>query len=341
MLKITDSKVFQSINNTNVTNSSLLDGLTSLHSKGITDGKTLVTANTCDIMNYMFVVKDRVQPAKMPCKKEIKDLLNSNMIRLVYDKTNNLGKTAYGMPWALQGDHHGNVGVTINASAFFSSKQDFDGNGTVTSYTIENDNKLVEILNVAYTLIKTSDKFAKLNINAPVKRQLMDLYAEMMLFVLVKQSTISADKQVVKTIRYYINNFFSRALLKLDVEEVFSQFSATVAGLNDTEKLVADEKRRQSGIGGTAYDDIESFLGFLRTAYPNIGDLTISNLIRKYSVYFDSSAVLAIDYLPYLCALLVSGATDCSAIGNTTFKKQFSSIIKINSLKLLQMYNGD
>jgi hypothetical protein len=134
---------------------------------------------------------------------------------------------------------------------------------------------------------------------------------------------------------YYVNDKLDLSKLSFDIDHM------TVGFMNRAIERIGIDVNSSLTFIEESYDDIESFLGFLRTAYPNIGDLTISNLIRKYSVYFDSSAVLAIDYLPYLCALLVSGATDCSAIGNTTFKKQSSSIIKINSLKLLQMYNGD
>ena len=66
--------------------------------------------------------------------------------------------------------------------------------------------------------------------------------------------------------------------------------SATVAGINESEKMVADEKKRQSGYDDLAYADINSFLLFLKVIHPNLGDVSVSNLIRKYNIFFNSSS---------------------------------------------------
>ena len=333
MLSLTkNSKVFMNIDE----EKNYKDDIGSLHALGISNETALISTKNCAALHYLFNVKQS-NPAFMPAKKEIKRLLDLGLIRLVYQKTNNLGTLLYAIPWEVTGSK--SKGVTINAAAFFTDVEDFNENGKVIKYNIKDETKLVEVLNTAFIILRTSEEPEKINTDTSTKKAIMDLYAEMLLMVLSRQSTISADKATMKTIRYYINNFFSKTLLQIQIEEVFSQLSATVAGLNESEKMVADEKKRQSGYDDLAYADIDSFLLFLKTVYPNLGDLSVSNLIRKYNIFYNSSSVFAIDFLPYLAAMMVSGATGCVAIANNNFKKQFNHLIKINGVKLLNLYN--
>ena len=327
-----DSKIFINIDE----EKNFKEPMGALHALGVNDQNALITTANCDALHFMFNVKQS-NPAYMPAKKEIKRLMDLGLIRLVYQKTNNLGTLLYAIPWELTGGK--SSGVTINASAFFTDKEDFNEKGKVIRYSIKDETKLVEVLNTAFIVLRTAEEPERINTDTSVKKALMDLYAEMMLMVLSRQSTISADKASMKTIRYYINNFFSHAILKVQIEEVYTQLSATVAGLNESEKMVADEKKRQSGYNDLAYADINTFLLFLKVIHPNLGDVSVSNLIRKYNIFFNSSSVFAIDFLPYLAASMVSGATGCVALANNNFKKQFNHLIKINSVKMLNLYN--
>lgn len=317
MLKISESDVFKELELMIGSEGSLNAAIGTLHKKTLSDPKILITKTNCQQLDLLFKIKGAVS-RYCPAKEEILECLDNGRIKLAFDPTSKLQTLIYAFPYEFT---NGTSNVTLNATHFFDAEEILNEVGTSYIYKVKNEEQLSEVLNVAFMILKCSGEHQKINVNANNKKVLMDLYAEMFINVLRGQSSIGSDITTLKQLRYYINNFFSKTLMRLDSEEIFSGLSAHQADISTTDKMLADQRKKMSKHPEDAYKGIKSFLEFLKEMYPALGDISTTNIINKYNLYYGPSAVLAIDYLPYLGGLFAASITKNIVIGTGGFRK--------------------
>ena len=337
MLKITESNVFQALESMISTKGALSEAMGVLHKKSMNDPNTVVTTRNCQQLDLLFKINGTVSRF-CPTKKEIQECIENGRIKLVFDPTSKLQTLVYGFPYEYS---NGRSNILVNVTHFFDAEEKLNENGTTFVYKVRNDVELSEILNVAYMVLMCAGNHQRINVNANNKKAFMNLYAEMLINVLRSQSSIGADIQTLKQLRYYINNFFSKTLMKLDTEEIFSGLSATEAELNTSDKLIADQRKKMSKFPDNAYSGIENFLNFLKEMYPALGDISVSNIINKYNLFYGPAAVLAIDYLPYLGGLMSASITKNVVIGTGGFKKLSKTMAPVAARILKDVSDND
>lgn len=317
MLKITDSNVFQELEAMIGEKGSLNNAISTLYKKTLSDPRIIITRNNCQQLDLLFKIKSAIN-RYCPAGEEILEMIDNGRMKLVFDPTSKLQTLIYAFPFEFT---NGVANVVLNATHFFDAEEILNEKGTTFIYRVKNDVQLSEILNVAFMVLKTAGEHAKINLNAGTKKIFMNLYAEMFINVVRKQSTIGSDMETLKQMRYYINNFFCKTLMKLDTEEIFSGFSAVQAEINTGDKLIADQRKKMSKHPEDAYSGITNFLEFLKEVYPALGDISVTNMINKYNLFYGPSAVLALDYLPYLGGLIGASITKNLVVGTGGFRQ--------------------
>ena len=317
MLKISESDVFRALELMIGSQGSLNNAISTLHKKTLNEPQIVITRVNCQQLDLLFKIKSSIH-RYCPAGEEILKLIDNGRIKLVFDPTSKLNTLIYAFPYEFT---NGVSNLVVNATHFFDAEEILNEHGTSFIYKVKNDVQLSEILNVSFMLLKCAGEHQKLNLNAGNKKVFMNLYAEMFINVVRKQSTIGSDIATLKQLRYYINNFFCKTLMKLDTEEIFSGFSSVQAELNSSDKLIADQRKKMSKHPDDAYAGIEKFLEFLKEMYPALGDISVTNMINKYNLFYGPSAVLALDYLPYLGGLMGASITKNLVIGTGGFRQ--------------------
>lgn len=317
MLKISESDVFRELELMISSQGSLNNAISTLHKKTLNEPKIIITRANCTQLDLLFKIKSSIH-RYCPAGDVILEMIDNGRIKLVFDPTSKLQTLIYAFPYEFT---NGVANVVLNATHFFDAEEILNENGTTFVYRVKNEVQLSEVLNVAFMILKCSSEHAKININAQDKKIFMNLYAEMLINVLRKQSTIGGDMATLKQLRYYINNFFSKTLMKLDTEEIFSGFSAVQADINTSDKLLADQRKKMSKHPDDAYAGIANFLEFLKEVYPALGDISVTNMINKYNLFYGPCAVLSLDYLPYLGGLMAASITKNLVIGTGGFRQ--------------------
>ena len=253
--------------------------------KALTDGAR---------MDYSHVEEQIIQINKTrisPLAPAVVDAFMNNDIELKYVST---VKMTSAIPFILHKDS-GKLKVTIFISSFAKISKD----GKSLDIPMKS---LYVLLEAAYLTLYLHKFNGRLQRNSVILNVLTKVYTEMILRILNKEYALSLDKELYDKVSFTISVFFLQTVAEIsNPQTVISYASNNTKSLDyDTLRLLYDDISNQ---GVTTFNDLISFISSLTT---RMNGLTVRYVVERYLNTYGQSAILAIDYLPYMFFVVIN-----------------------------------
>ena len=316
MLKITDSKVFSTIE-ADITNGELFKAMKAINEEAITNKDALITEDNCKSLKYFFDTPDKVCPGKAVFRAHLK----SGKIKLVHTPTSKLQTLVYAFPIASGRETY----LVMNATHFFTSEEQLTDTGSKHVYMArkQENNFMAEIANVALMVLAVADSSGTIHTHVNTKKEMMNLYSTMFTNVVCRQGSMGVKTDTAKVIRYLANTFFLKHVMQTETPvEVLSGLGANQADISSDVKKNTDLKVSLSSRANTWYENINEFVELLKELYPSIGNISVANLVNQYNLAYTPCSVMCLDYLPYVAGLFAATATKNIVFGGASFRNK-------------------
>ncbi len=266
-----DSFIYKTFNNSN----NVLQTITAALKNGIHLDKSYIEEQ------YLQIKKSHMSPLA----RDVMAAYDNGDIEIVYTKTE---KVPVSIPFILRRGRTGTI-----ATIFISSFGSLDSSSSYISIPSKN---LYVLLESAYIALKIQDEPTKIARSAGLAKICNEIYTKMVLNILNRDYALSLDKTIYPQITYIVSKFFlTRIWGSINPNIIKSYATSLCINPNPIDIDSVDEKYDNADI-----KDISDLLMFLKTLTPRLNNLSVKYFMERYITTYNPSAILSIDYLPYL-----------------------------------------
>lgn len=216
------------------------------------------------------------------------------VIRLVY-WSSTTEKMTKAIPFVL---HRGGNGNPV-ASIFISSFGKISPDGKHIDIPMKN---LYILMEAAYVALNLQIRPQVIRRSSIIMRACNDVYTNMLLRVLNRDYALSIDVDLHDTISFFISKFFLERVWELDNSGMVNNYAlstTTTKSMQQLEIFLSDYESRK-------VTNLDELFNFLKTVAPRMNGLTVRYFLERYINTYGNSAILALDYLPYVIFVIIN-----------------------------------
>ena len=242
------------------------------------------------VLNRSFIEEQIIQIDKTrlsPLAPKVLEAFEDGVIRLVYWKstTQKMTKT---IPFVV---HRGEKGPVV--SIFISSFGKLVADDTQLDIPFKN---LYTLLESAYLTLQLFIREQVFERNTTLMKISNEVYTNMFMRVLNRDYALSIDVQLHDKISFVISKFFLTRIWHMTNTDIAANYALQLT----TEKRMDYLETLSEEFDKASPQSIDELFTFLKTVSPRLESLTVRYFVERYLNTYGGSAVLAIDYLPYL-----------------------------------------
>lgn len=306
MKSLSDSTVFQNLNQNNRVNDTIINILTKGEVVGYND------------LEQAFV---SIKLYKYPLRGPVMEAFEKKQIVLMFAPPNM--KLTNAMPFFLQKAANGDVRAIVMVDMFGS--RDKDGVCRADA------KKLYTVMEAAYLAMVYSREYKSVSNRTGILKNGSTIYANMFSRVLNKKYALNSDKIKLHKVQYLASKFFMINILgATDSENISNYALSNCVGGNP---IIL--KELDSFTDEDSFKNLSNFINTLKKPemHLNFGDsLTTRSFIEQYIMMYDQSALLGVEIFPYFL-LTVNAVVAGSYLNNQII---LEDIVDKNGIKLYQ-----
>lgn len=265
-----DSFIYKTFSNTNDILAKMLECIRN---------STVITKDYIE-EQYIQIKKSSVSPLS----RQVLEAYDDGIIEIRY--TTGTAKLPTAIPYVVRRD-----GSRIIATIFINAFTSID-NDNLTIPT-KNLYVLMESAYIAVLLQMHPDKIKR---NSLLCKMCMNIYASMIMKILIKEYALTMDRPLFDKITFVISKFFLTKIWGITDDKVATAYAASnLKYATPDDIMMINNEYLDKNI-----NDISDLVMFISGYSNRMKSLTIKYLIEKYISMYHAPALLSIDYLPYL-----------------------------------------
>lgn len=274
-----DSFIYKTFNNSNDILEKIISGL----KNGVSLDKTYIEEQ------YLQIKKSYISHLS----RDVLDAYDNGYLEILYTPTN---KIPISIPFIVR--KKGNTSV---ATIFISSFSTLNDKGDILNIPTKT---LYILMESAYVALSMQDNPIKLMRNTTLMKLCNEIYVQMVIRILNRDYALSLEKTTYNQIIFCISRFFLINLWGHKNNDVITSYAlaacpSNIDNMSDMYEII--EKYDNANIS-----DISDLLTFLKTLTPRLSALSVKYFIERYITTYNPSAVLSIDYLPYVFFVIIN-----------------------------------
>ena len=212
-------------------------------------------------------------------------------IELLYSKDS---KVTISIPFIVR-----RKGDRIISTIFISSFSSIDKNDGSLTIPVK---QLYALMESAYVALKLQTDPTRIERNVALMRICADVYTEMFIKILNKEYAISTNKELNDSISFVIKKFFLTNIWNYPSKDLIDNYSSLdLKYIQEMDLSLLKQEYNDAQI-----KDINDLIKFLSERNPRMNGLTTRYFIERYIISYHGSALLSMDYLPYLFFVIIN-----------------------------------
>jgi hypothetical protein len=247
------------------------------------------------LLDSSYIQEQLIQIQKTrisPISDKVLDAYRSGLVRLVYVKNYKMTKS---LPFILHKTNDGKVKASIFVSNYATLNREEDA--------------LVIPMKSLYILMESAyiGLYMQLNKNiiqrnTTVMRVCNYVYTQMFMRILNKEYALSLDNNLHDKVSYTVSRFFLETVWGVQNESLIYTYAAGTSLNPDHGALkILHEEYSMAGI-----HNLTDLFEFMKKQFPRMQTLTLRYFVERYINTYNGTAILAIDYLPYVFFVIIN-----------------------------------
>lgn len=266
-----------------------------LNTSGQIQTKIITALKEGVLLDSSYIQEQIIQIQKTrisPIADRVLDSFRRGDIQLVYNKDVKMTKS---LPFIIHKTRDGSAKVSIFISIFASLNKAEDAlNIPMKSLYI--------LMESAYIGLQMQLHPTGVQRNTTVMRVCNYVYTQMFMRILNKEYALSLDQMTFNRVSFIISRFFLERVWELRNEDYAFTYAASTCLNPDVNDLrILHEEYSLAKIGS-----LTELFNFLKKQFTRMENLTIRYFIERYINMYNGTAVLAIDYLPYVFFVIIN-----------------------------------
>ena len=260
---------------------------------------------------YLQLKKGR---SSSPFSNAVCEAFDSGKIEILYSDTT---KIPLSIPFIIRRGTHGPV-----ASIFISSFTSIDDSQSLT-IPFKTLYILMESAYIALCIQSYQDKLTR---SVPLMKITKDIYVSMVMRILNRDFAITSDKMLENKVTFSIAKFYLQKIWGLTNEETINNYAAySCNNINEIDMNDIIYAYNEANI-----NDINDLLLFIKTISPRMANLNIKFFMERWINTYGQSAILSLDYLPYLFFVIINTLLGGFIVSQTALSDMVKSTQNIN-----------
>lgn len=225
-----------------------------------------------------------------PLTSKVIDAFDNGSIEILFSKETKVGVS---IPFIVRKDGN-NVVATIFISSFATIDKNDDLNIPVK--------QLYALMECAYIALQMQTQPMKIQRNVALMKLCTEAYTQMIIRILNKDYSLVMDNILYDKTVYAVSRFFIERIWEYPNKGLIDSYSSS--GLQYIEEL--DLSLTKTSYDSADIKDINDLMNFIKTLSPRMKDLSIRYFIERFINTYHASAIMCLDYLPYVFFVIVN-----------------------------------
>lgn len=247
------------------------------------------------LLDSSYIQEQIIQIQKTRISPIAENVLNAyreGRIRLVYVKDYKMTKS---LPFIIHKTKDGKVKASIFISSFATLNKEEDAlNIPMKSLYI--------LMESAYIGLYMHDYPTIISRNTVLIKVCNYIYTQMFMRILNKEYALSLDKTLHDQISFCVSRFFLESVWELNNESyIFTYACGSIMNPDFNSLKILHEEYSLAKI-----TSLHELFEFMKKQFPRLETLTIRYFVERYINTYNGTAILAIDYLPYIFFVVIN-----------------------------------
>lgn len=225
-----------------------------------------------------------------PLSSKVISAFDDGLIEILYSKETKVGVS---VPFIIRRN-----GNNVVATIFISSFATIDKNDDL-SIPVK---QLYALMECAYIALQIQTQPMKIQRNVAIMKLCTEAYTQMIVRILNKEYSLVMDNVLYDKTVYTIRRFFIERIWQYPNKGLIESYSSL--GLEYIEDL--DLSMTKESYDSASIQNIDNLMGFIRTLSPRMKELNIRYFIERFINTYHASAIMCLDYLPYVFFIIVN-----------------------------------
>lgn len=266
-----DSFIYKTFNNAN----NILEVIISAIQNGNVLDKTYIEEQYIQLKRTTF----------SPLSRNVLDAFERGDIELVFNVTE---KVPMSIPFIVR-----RKGNRIISTIFLSTFCSLNKDGTSVNIPSKN---LYVLMESAYIALRMQSDSYRLMKNTALMKLCNSIYTEMVMRILNRDYALTLDKTLYNQVTFSVSKFFTTQIWGQNNQEIVTSYAISLC----IDPNMVDIESVNNSFNDRKIRDISDLVDFIKTLSPRLNNITIKHFMERYINTYNPSAVLSIDYLPYL-----------------------------------------
>lgn len=225
-----------------------------------------------------------------PLCGRVLEAYDNGLIELLYSRETKVGTA---IPFIVRKKDN-----KIVASIFISTFSTIDKSDNLTIPV----KQIYALMECAYVALQMQINPMKIQRNVALMKLCSTVYVQMVMRILNKEYSLILDNTLYEKVQYCVARFFIERIWEYPNKNLVDAYASNDLKYIDN----IDLDMLKTGYENFGITDINKLIGYIKTLSPRMSELNIRYFIERFVNTYHSSALISLDYLPYVFFVIIN-----------------------------------